>query len=65
MSLVVQEVLALVIVAAAAVYLVARLTGWPRLERLGIRRKKACGPTSPDGAVVLGERLKRGLRDRR
>lgn len=65
MSLVVQEIVALTIVALAALYMVARLTGWPRI---GVRRKKACGTPATSGgepSVILGDRLRRGLAKRR
>lgn len=44
-----QEVVALAAAAAAFVFMVHRITGWPR------RRKK------PTANVVLGSRLERGL----
>ena len=52
MELAIQEVIALVIVAFAAVYLVQRLTGWPRLGK------------KPKSGVKLGTRLARGLKRR-
>ena len=48
----IQEVIALSIVALAAMYLVQRLTGWPG-------RKKSAPP------VLLGARLARGLKSAR
>ncbi len=62
MSLWVQEIVALTIVALAALYIVARLTGWPRI---GVERKKACGTPQPSSSVILGERLRRGLGKKR
>lgn len=47
-----QELVALIVVAFAAVYLVQRLTGWPKLGR----KKKQ--------PVKLGTRLARGLKRR-
>lgn len=64
MSLAIQEILALSIVALAALYMVAKLTGWPRL---GVR-KKACASggaaaasANGPGPVILGDRLRRGM----
>ena len=48
----VQDGVALAIVAGAALYLVRRFTGWPRLGRR---------PPPPAPGVVLGSRLARGL----
>lgn len=50
MNATLQDVIALMIVLAAALYIVRRLTGWPRL-----------GP-KPGPPVVMGDRFKKGLK---
>ncbi len=49
----VQEAIALGAAVAAFVFMVHRITGWPRRKR------------KPDRNVVIGERLKRGLEAKR
>lgn len=66
MSHALQEVIALGIVGLAVLYVCARLTGWPRLVARRTRAAACCTPTEEPASrgVVLGARLRRGLRAR-
>ncbi len=61
-----QEIIALGIVGLAVLYVCTRLTGWPRLGARRARASACCTPAEEPASrgVVLGARLRRGLRAR-